>query len=113
VSPRLSGALNVYSREPGGLLRADRDILLLLATHASLALARTHAVTRKQLDIDRLLRALDSRDAIGQAKGILMARRGITAKEAFDVLRRTSQELNIKLRDLARTLSSRYSELDE
>jgi GAF domain-containing protein len=113
VNPRLSGALNVYSREPGGLLRADRDILLLLATHASLALARTHAVTRKQLDIDRLLRALDSRDAIGQAKGILMARRGITAKEAFDVLRRTSQELNIKLRDLARTLSSRYSELDE
>jgi GAF domain-containing protein len=113
VSPQLSGALNVYSRRPGGLTRADRDVLLLLATHASLALAKTRAVTRAQLSTDRLLQALDSRDAIGQAKGILMARRGITAREAFDVLRRTSQELNVKLRDLAKTLSSRYSELDK
>ena len=48
---------------------------------------------------------------IGQAKGILMERRGATADEAFDILRRTSQDLNVKLRDLARTLAQRRSEL--
>jgi hypothetical protein len=110
--PRLSGALNVYSRQIDGLRGADHDVLLLLATHASLALARTHAVTRGELVIDQLHQALDSRDAIGQAKGILMARRGITAEEAFDVLRRTSQDLNIRLRDLAVTLAGRHQELD-
>ncbi len=44
---------------------------------------------------------LEARDLIGQAKGFLMADRGITADEAFDVLRRASQRLNIKLRDVA------------
>nr|WP_281376416.1 ANTAR domain-containing protein [Actinomycetospora corticicola] len=55
--------------------------------------------------------AVRSRDVIGQAKGILMERRGLSADEAFDTLRRTSQELNIKLRDLAATLASRRADL--
>lgn len=104
--PRPSGALNVYSRHPHGIQPADRDVLLLLATHASLALATTQAVTRGELHAEQLRRALDSRDAIGQAKGILMARRGIGSEEAFDLLRRTSQEVNVKLRDLAETVTT-------
>jgi AmiR/NasT family two-component response regulator len=52
-----------------------------------------------------------SRDVIGQAKGILMERRGLSADQAFDTLRRTSQELNVKLRDLATTLASRRADL--
>jgi hypothetical protein len=112
-SPQLSGALNVYSRAPRGVAPADRDVLLLLATHASLALATTRAVSRGELRAEHLHKALDSRDAIGQAKGILMARRGITAEQAFALLRRTSQEINVKLRELARTLTTRHIELDE
>ncbi|MER6799842.1 ANTAR domain-containing protein, partial [Amycolatopsis mediterranei] len=48
----------------------------------------------------------------GQAKGIIMARRGVSADAAFDVLRRTSQDLNVKLADLARTLAGRHTEID-
>jgi GAF domain-containing protein len=110
--PRLSGALNVYSHKPRGIPRSDWDILLLLATHASLALATTRAVTHSQLQQAQLRQALDSRDVIGQAKGILMGRRGITADAAFDVLRRTSQELNIKLHELAETIATRHYDLD-
>jgi GAF domain-containing protein len=112
-SPQLSGALNVYSRKARGIAPADRDVLLLFATHASLALARTHAVTNGELQVQQLRQALDSRDAIGQAKGILMARRGVSAEEAFDLLRRTSQDVNVKLRDLADTVTSRRAEIDD
>ena len=83
------------------------------ATHDSLALARTNAVTRGELQAAQLREALDSRDAIGQAKGILMARRGISAEEAFEVLRRTSQDVNVKLRDLADTVTARRAEIDQ
>jgi AmiR/NasT family two-component response regulator len=41
-----------------------------------------------------------------------MNRRGIDADEAFDLLRRTSQDLNIKLAELARTLATRHTEID-
>ncbi|WP_035303370.1 GAF and ANTAR domain-containing protein [Actinokineospora inagensis] len=111
-APRLSGALNAYSRERGGFDPSDRDALMLLATHASLALAASEGVTREQLRIEQLRAALDTRDVIGQAKGILMARRGIDADEAFDTLRRTSQNINVKLRDLAKTLVNRHHLLD-
>ncbi|MEV5714573.1 GAF and ANTAR domain-containing protein [Amycolatopsis mediterranei] len=106
------GAHNVYSRSANGLDDADRDALLLLATHASLALAATDAVTRGRVQAEQLRKAIDSRDVIGQAKGIIMARRGVSADEAFDILRRTSQNLNVKLAELARTLASRHTELD-
>jgi GAF domain-containing protein len=110
--PQLSGALNVYSRKPYGFADADRHTALLLATHASLALAATRALTAAELQATHLRRAVDSRDVIGQAKGILMHRRGIGAEEAFDILRKTSQSLNVKLVDLAVTLATRHAELD-
>jgi AmiR/NasT family two-component response regulator len=41
---------------------------------------------------------------IAQAQGILMEREHITADQAFDILRRASQRLNVKLRDVAQGL---------
>ena len=108
---RLSGALNIYSTRRGALAAADRDIALLLAAHASLVLATTQAVTSAELQAAHLRKAIESRDVIGQAKGILMQRRGITADEAFDILRRASQGLNVKLADLAQTLSAGHPDL--
>ncbi|OLF15558.1 hypothetical protein BU204_21320 [Actinophytocola xanthii] len=111
--PRLSGALNIYSRREDALAEeATRDRAMLLATHASLAMANTEAVRLAELRETQLRQAVDSRDVIGQAKGILMHRRGINADEAFDLLRRTSQELNVKLAELARTVAARDAELD-
>jgi ANTAR domain-containing protein/GAF domain-containing protein len=113
VPPRLSGALNLYSTSDGKLGDGTtRDQVLLLATHASLALAGTEAVRLAELRHAHLRRALDTRDVIGQAKGILMQRRGISADEAFDLLRRASQDLNVKLAELAHTLATRHTELD-
>lgn len=109
--PRQSGALNVYSRTPHGLDGVDKDVVLLLATHASLAIAGTTAATTAELQADNLRKAIDSRDVLGQAKGILMARRGIDADAAFEILRRTSQQLNVKLVALAQTLSTRHTDL--
>ncbi len=48
-----------------------------------------------------LLRALDGRDVIGQAKGVLVARDGISPDEAFARLTEASQSTNVKLRDVA------------
>ena len=48
--------------------------------------------------------ALGTRETIGEALGILMERERVTANQAFDILRRASQHLNIKLRDVAQNL---------
>ena len=112
IPPRLSGAMNFYAYSAGGLDDVDRDVLLLLATHASLAVATTEAVTASNLRDAQLHRAIDSRDVIGQAKGILMSRRGMSAEEAFDSLRRASQDLNMKLIQIAEILVKQPALLD-
>jgi ANTAR domain len=44
---------------------------------------------------------LESMPVIEQAKGIIMARAGLTEGDAFDLLRRASQQQNVPVRDLA------------
>ena len=104
--PKLAGALNMFARRPDSFTDQDRDVALLLASYASVALGTTSALTAVELEATQLREALRTRDVIGQAKGILMQRRGIDADEAFDLLRQASQNLNVKLADLARVLSS-------
>ena len=106
-----TGALNLYSFDVGGIDELDRDLAVILAAHASTALAATMASTAADLEAAQLRQALTSRDVIGQAKGILMERRGISADEAFDALRKASQSLNVKLTQVAQTLVDRRADL--
>lgn len=58
------------SRRPGAFTAPDRHVALLLTTHASLALAHAHAAEIADVHKAQLRRAIDTRDVIGQAKGI-------------------------------------------
>lgn len=80
---------------------SDRAQGLLFAIYAGLALAQAQAQEAEESKIDNLRSALASREIIGQAQGILMQREKITAEQAFQLLRRSSQHLNRKLRSVA------------
>ncbi|MQA87107.1 MAG: ANTAR domain-containing protein [Streptosporangiales bacterium] len=54
--------------------------------------------------VEQLRTALSTRDTIGMAKGMLVVSTGCTPDDAFDILRRESQNRNMKLRDLAHEL---------
>lgn len=98
---RTAGALNVFSRRPHSF-DADAEVIgSILAAHAAAAvLAGRHS--------QQLQAALLSRDLIGQAKGILMERFGIDAVGAFEMLRKLSQQMNVRLYDIAqRVVDSR------
>ncbi len=103
--PRLTGALNLFSKSHDAFDDAACDRALLLATHASLALAGVRTAEEAGHRTAQLREALSTREVIGQAQGILMQRRGITGADAFDVLRRASNDLNVKLVDIARALA--------
>jgi GAF domain-containing protein len=95
------GALNLYARDRDAFGDADHRTGAVFAAYASVALEAAEAYTGARAQAEGLQLALGSRDLIGQAKGILMAREHVTADEAFDILRTTSQHLNIKVRELA------------
>src|SRR5215207_6980721 len=99
------GSLNSYGVIPSAFNDTAQQIGLILAAHDAVAArAVEERSTLQSLGRD-LQQALLSRDVIGQAKGILMERLEITPEDAFDLLRRSSQHLNLKLRDVARGLA--------
>jgi hypothetical protein len=97
-------ALNLYARLPLAYGATDRAKGLVLATIAGHALRSAQLRQDEQRHSDELQQAVVSREVIGQAQGILMEREHITADQAFAVLRRASQHLNIKLREIAQSL---------
>jgi len=92
-------ALNMYSTTSDTLDPDLEDFAELFASYASMALG--HA--RRE---DQLNEALVSRRLIGQATGIVMERYGVDEARAFRYLTRTSNDSNVKLRDLARQIVS-------
>jgi AmiR/NasT family two-component response regulator len=61
------------------------------------SLQELHAESR----LARLQAQLASMPVIEQAKGVLMARQGCDADQAFELLRRASQRSSVPVRDLA------------
>jgi len=98
------GSLNSYAVTSKAFNDIAQEIGLILAAHASVAVQAVDERSTLE-DLGRgLQEALLSRDVIGQAKGVLMERLKITPEDAFDLLRRASQQLNVKLREVARDL---------
>jgi hypothetical protein len=91
------GALNIFADEPGCLTERSADQGAVLASFASVALMALRA--REEAATLRL--GLQSNREIGKAVGLLMAAHRVDAQEAFELLRRTSQDLNMKLTHVA------------
>jgi transcriptional regulator with GAF, ATPase, and Fis domain len=88
------GALNLYSTQIDAFDEHDVAIGTVFAAHAAVAWSTSKTIA----DLEA---GLASRQLIGQATGLLMARQHMSETEAFNVLSRASQRLNIKLREVA------------
>ncbi|MEV6641697.1 ANTAR domain-containing protein [Amycolatopsis sp. NPDC051371] len=85
-----------FDRPPGA------EILAVLRRYEKLTeMTLVVAETATTGDPDQTLDLLASRAAIEQAKGAIMAVRRCSPDEAWQTLRRTSQEFNVKVRELA------------
>ncbi|WP_432936923.1 GAF and ANTAR domain-containing protein [Kribbella sp. CA-253562] len=90
-------ALNLYADEPGAFTDESEHVGRLLAAQAAVAYSGAQRA-------ENLLAAIETRDLIGQAVGLLMERYSITANRAFETLVRFSRQTNRKLRDVAAEL---------
>jgi hypothetical protein len=88
------GALSLYATRPHAFTGADVESGLSFAAHTAIAIT----VARQEENMDL---ALDSRSLIGQATGIVMDRYDMDAVRAFAVLKRLSQQTNVKLHEVA------------
>jgi transcriptional regulator with GAF, ATPase, and Fis domain len=100
VNKRKGAALNLFSDTANMFDDESAGRAAVLAAFASVAI---NAVAKGE-DAASLRRGLLSNREIGKAVGMLMLLHGITEEDGFDLLRRHSQSLNIKLADVARAV---------
>lgn len=100
------GVINLFSKQRDAFNDDDIHLGSIFAAHAAVAFS----AMQKQEQFDE---ALENRDVIGRAKGILMARSGVSEEEAFEMLRAASQRMNRKLRDVARSIAANAPRSDE
>ncbi|WP_156689928.1 GAF and ANTAR domain-containing protein [Mycobacterium sp. Marseille-P9652] len=107
VDKRKGAALNLFSETPNLFDAESAGRAAVLASFASVAI---NAMAKGE-DAASLRRGLLSNREIGKAVGMLMLLHDMTEDQAFDLLRRHSQALNIKLADVARAVIERRGQL--
>jgi GAF domain-containing protein len=88
------GVLSLYSSRPAAFDAAAELVVPVFAARAAIATAYADKVSQ-------LKRAMESRQLIGQAVGILMERHRLSSRQGFDTLVKASQEAHLKLREVA------------
>ena len=104
AAARVTGALNVYSREPAAFDEGSREVATRFAPYAAVAAGNLYAYQSARAMADDLQSALESRAVVDQAKGMLMERYRLTPERAYQVLAQASMKDNKKLRQVAEEL---------
>jgi GAF domain-containing protein len=95
------GCLNLFLAEPTPLSPQDVALAQALGDVASIAIVQDRATREAALREGQLQRALDSRIAIEQAKGMIAERNAVGMDEAFARLRAFARDSNRGLTEVA------------
>jgi GAF domain-containing protein len=99
------GALNLFSDTPGGFTAQSVDEGAVVTSFASVALLAAH----QKRAAASLREGLESNREIGKAVGLMMAFHKVDADAAFGMLRKASQDMNIKLAEVARQFVAHHN----
>ncbi len=102
-----TGALNLFSDTAGGLTAKAVDQGIVLASFITVALV----ASQERQNAQTLKAGLESNREIGKAMGLMMAFHKITDDEAFAMLRSASQDLNLKLAEVARQVVEHHNKI--
>lgn len=98
------GSLNVYGWTDHGFTDSDEMLVTVFVTAVESAVWNSRRSQDAQSELQGLREAMRTRATIEQAKGIVMAIRGIAADDAFEVLSLQSQNENVKVATLAQRI---------
>ena len=104
LAQRSIGGLNIYKITNATLNPAFLEHAEMFAGYAAVAVNNVTSYAGAVNEATHLRKAMQSRAVIEQAKGILMARDRCTADEAFAMLRRISQQHNVRLHQIAQNI---------
>ncbi|PKP56777.1 histidine kinase [Candidatus Atribacteria bacterium HGW-Atribacteria-1] len=104
VKDKVIGVLNVYTNKPYEFTKAEITLLSTIANQAAVAIEKTELIVRTKI----IQEELDTRKKTERAKGILMEERNINESEAFSLIRKSSMDKRISMKEIAEAIILSY-----
>lgn len=104
VKDKVIGILNVYTNKPYEFTKAEISLLSTIANQAAVAIEKTELIVRTKI----IQEELDTRKKTERAKGILMEERNINESEAFSLIRKSSMDKRISMKEIAEAIILSY-----
>jgi len=100
VKRRVIGVVNCYTTIEYSFTKSDINLLSAVANQAAVAIENTELLVKTRV----IQEELEARKKIEKAKGILMNEQGITEEEAYNLLRRSSMDKRVPMKDIAEAI---------
>ncbi|MFC1570736.1 GAF domain-containing protein [Candidatus Omnitrophota bacterium] len=100
VKDRVVGVINVYTTAPYKFTKSDIDLLSAVANQAAVAIENTELMVKSKI----IQEELETRKKVEKAKGILMKDRGVTEDEAYGVIRKSSMNKRVSMKEIAEAI---------
>ncbi|MFH1995792.1 MAG: GAF domain-containing protein [Candidatus Omnitrophota bacterium] len=100
IKKRVMGVINCYTTTAHKFTKSDVDLLSAVANQVAVAIENTELIVKTKV----IQEELETRKKVEKAKGILMKEQGIPEGEAYNLLRRTSMDKRVPMKDIAEAI---------
>jgi len=100
VKSKVIGVINCYTTTQYKFTGGDIDLLSAVANQAAVAIENTELMVRTRI----VQEELESRKKVEKAKGILMREQKLTEDEAYKLIRKSSMDRRVSMKDIAEAI---------
>lgn len=97
VKNRVIGVINCYTTAEYKFTKSDIDLLSTVANQAAVAIENTELIVKTKI----IQEELETRKKVERAKGILMKEQGLNEEQAYDLIRKSSMDKRITMKEIA------------
>lgn len=100
VKDKVIGVTNVYTVKPKKFSQTDIDLLGAVANQAAVAIENTELIVKTKV----IQEELETRKKVEKAKGILMKQQGLTEDAAYNLMRKSSMNKRVSMKEVAEAI---------
>ncbi|MFH1552654.1 MAG: GAF domain-containing protein [Candidatus Omnitrophota bacterium] len=94
------GVINVYTVKSYSFTKSDIDLLSAAANQAAVAIKNTELIVKTKV----IQEELETRKRVEKAKGILMKEQGLSEEDAYNLVRKSSMNKRISMKEVAEAI---------
>jgi len=104
VKNKAIGVINCYTTASYKFTKGDIDLLSAVANQAAVAIENTELLVKTKI----IQEELEARKKVERAKGILMKEQNLSEEEAYNIIRKSSMDKRLHMKDIAEAIILTY-----